>query len=262
MPGVGSRSAPASGQPARAAGAADLVVESLTVRYGELTVLDDIHLRIPLAGRTVVIGPNGAGKTTLLMAIQGLVQAALGRISGAQAGGTQRPFRLAYVFQKPVMLRRSALGNVEHAIDCGAARQVRSRAARRALALQALTDVGLAALADRPARRLSGGEQQRLAIARANAIAPDCLLLDEPTSSLDPAASAAVERLLLRIADAGRGLLMTTHDLAQARRIARHVVFIHHGRIVEAGPADAFFDGPQTESARRFLRGDWLDDPP
>ena len=119
--------------------------------------------------------------------------------------------------------------------------------------------MGLGYAADRPARRLSGGEQQRLAIARAQSLEPECLLLDEPTASLDPAAGAAVERHLLALAARGIGLVMTTHDLAQARRVAQRIVLMHRGRVVEDGPADAFFASPRTDVARRFLAGDWLE---
>ena len=113
--------------------------------------------------------------------------------------------------------------------------------------------------AQRPARRLSGGEQQRVAIARAHALAPDCLLLDEPTSSLDPGACRAIEQHLLTLAARGCGFLMSTHDLGQARRLAEWMVFMHRGRVVEVGRAAEFFEAPRSEGARRFLAGEWLD---
>jgi tungstate transport system ATP-binding protein len=153
------------------------------------------------------------------------------------------------------MLRRSVRANVEHAL--AVAGLPAAERAQRADA--ALADVGLAYAAGRPARRLSGGEQQRLAVARAQALGPDCLLLDEPTSSLDPAAGAAVERHLMALSARGIGVVMTTHDLAQARRVAERIVLMHRGRVVEAGEAGAFFASPRTALARRFLAGDWLD---
>lgn len=242
-----------SGDSAEAGGAppgALLRVRGLRVRIGAVDVLDGIDLDLPSARRTVVVGPNGAGKSTLLLALHGLVEPHAGRVDGVPA----RP-RLALVFQRPAMLRRSVRANVVHALKvAGVAAAQRARRADAALA-----DVGLAYAAERPARALSGGEQQRLAIARAQAPEPDCLLLDEPTSSLDPAAGAAIERHLLALSARGTGLVMTTHDLAQARRVAQHVVMMHRGRIVEAGDAASFFAIPRTAAARSFLAGDWLD---
>ena len=232
-----------------------LELRQVTVRAGAVTVLDSIDLVLPLRARTLVIGPNGAGKTTLLQALMGLLPLAGGSVRGldAQRGGAG--VRFAFVFQKPVMLRRSARENVEHALALAGV----SGSARRERALEALQDVALDYAADRPARRLSGGEQQRLAVARANALDPDCLLLDEPTASLDPGASAGIERYLLRLSERGRGFVMTSHDLRQARRLAQYVVFMHRGRVVESGEAAAFFARPRTETAQRFLDGDWLE---
>jgi tungstate transport system ATP-binding protein len=243
----------------RSAGSADaagappdrwLRTRGLRVRIGAVDVLAGVDLDLPAAGRTVVIGPNGAGKSTLLLALHGLVAPSAGIVGG----GPGRP-RLALVFQRPVMLRRSVRANVEHALKVAGV----AAAERRRRADAALDDVGLAYAADRPARGLSGGEQQRLSIARAQALEPDCLLLDEPTASLDPAAGASVERHLLALSARGIGLVMTTHDLAQARRVAQHVVMMHRGRVVESGEAAEFFAAPRTDAARRFVAGDWLD---
>jgi tungstate transport system ATP-binding protein len=230
-------------------------LRGVAVDLGGHAALDGIDLDVSLTGRTVVVGPNGAGKSTLLQVLHGLVAPRAGRLAGEDALGRPAHPRFALVFQRPVMLRRSVLGNVEHALRIagvpGALRAARARAA--------LVDVGLAHVASRPARRLSGGEQQRLAVARAQALEPGCLLLDEPTSSLDPAAGAAIERHLLALSARGCGLVMSTHDLAQARRIAQHVVLLHRGRVVEAGPAAEFFAAPRTAVAQRFLAGDWLE---
>jgi len=232
-----------------------LEIVNLGVAQGGVAILRGIDLRFPLDGRTVVLGPNGAGKTTLLQAIHGLVPLSSGRIRGVDAVRADARFRLGFVFQRPVMLRRSALANVEHALSIGGM----PTPLRRERAQRAIADAGLEYAMHRPARRLSGGEQQRLAVARANALDPDCLLLDEPTANVDPAAAAALERYLLKLADAGRGFVMATHDLAQARRLAQTVVFLHRGRVEEAGPAGEFFALPRSELARRFLRGEWLE---
>jgi len=240
---------------AGAQGTVRLQLRAVSVRHGELSALEETDLSIAVGGRTVVLGPNGAGKTTLLQAIQGLIPLYSGRVRGLTDAGEEKAVRLAFVFQRAVMLRRSALANVEHALAVAGfpARERRDRA------LRAVADVGLGYAANRPARRLSGGEQQRLAVARANALEPDCLLLDEPTANVDPGAGAALERYLLRLAAGGRGFVMTTHDLAQARRLAQTIVFMHRGRVEEVAPAAQFFAAPGSELARRFLDGEWLE---
>ena len=230
-----------------------IVFDGVTVRAGGVTILDSISLRFEPGAPTVLIGPNGAGKTTLLRAAMGLIAPAAGRVTW---GGRDHvpPLRRAFVFQRPAMLRRSALGNVRYALASAGV----VRADRTARAHDLLERVGLAGLADRPARRLSGGEQQRLAIARALARDPAVLFLDEPTASLDPAATKTMEDLVAAIAASGVKVVMTTHDLAEARRIAGEIALLHRGRIVEVAPATAFFAGPQTDEARRFIAGDLL----
>jgi tungstate transport system ATP-binding protein len=234
-----------------------LRLRGVTVRAGKVSVLNEIDLDLQPARRTVIIGPNGAGKSTLLQVIHGLIQPDAGTILTEQAQAEGRPIRSALVFQRPVMLRRSVLGNIEHALHLAGV----PGHLRREQALAALHTVDLAYAAQRPARSLSGGEQQRLSIARAQALKPDCLLLDEPTASLDPAAGAAVERYLMQLAQEGFGLVMCTHDLALARRFAQDAILMHQGRVIESGPAQAFFEAPRTDQARRFLAGEWLDQP-
>jgi tungstate transport system ATP-binding protein len=199
----------------------------------------------PGEGPTVIVGPNGAGKSVLLRLLHGLLEPGGGSVEAAPG------LRQAMVFQRPVMLRRSAAANIAHAL---------SLAGIAGDPAAALEEVGLAHLADRPARRLSGGEQQRVALARALALKPDLLLLDEPTASLDPAATRAVEDVVARAAArGGTRVVMTTHDLGQARRLAAEVCLLHRGRLAERAPAPAFFAQPRTEEAARFLRGDILD---
>jgi tungstate transport system ATP-binding protein len=156
------------------------------------------------------------------------------------------------VFQRPVMLRRSVRGNVEYGLKLAGL----GAAARHATALQRLEAVGLAHLAARPARRLSGGEQQRVALARAWALEPALLFLDEPTASLDPAATRLVEAIVSAMQQAGTKIVMTTHDLGQARRLADEIVFLHRGRIVEHAPAADFFAAPKSPEAAAFIRGE------
>ena len=171
-----------------------------------------------------------------------------GSVRYAQADRAAR--RLAIVFQKPVMLRRTAGSNVAYALKAA------GRPSDAATIAKLLDRVGLAALAGRPARRLSGGEQQRLALARALARDPEVLFLDEPTASLDPAATKAVEDIVARAAAGGVKVVMSTHDLGQARRLAGDIVFLAKGRLIERAPAERFFAAPATPEARSFVAGE------
>lgn len=213
-------------------------------------ILHGVDLRIEEGAPTLIIGPNGAGKSVLLRLLHGLLVPSAGRVAWSGIGDPRA--RQAMVFQRPVLLRRSVMANAEYPLTlAGVARAERVARVRAALDL-----VGLGALADRPARRLSGGEQQRLALARAAAMRPCVLFLDEPCASLDPAATRAVEDIVARLAAAGTKIIMTTHDLGQARRMAGDVVFLHRGRVLEHAPARDFFAGPATVEASAFLRGE------
>ena len=229
-----------------------LALDSVGYAAGGRVILAGVSALIEKGPRTVILGPNGAGKSVLMRLAHGLLAPTAGAVrwQGAQPPGARR--RQAMVFQRPVMLRRSALGNAVYALRvAGVPRGERQRRARAAL-----ERVGLAALADRPARVLSIGEQQRLALARAWALEPEVLFLDEPTASLDPAATREVERIIQAIHTAGTKILMSTHDLGQARRLADEVLFLHQGRLVERGPAEEFFRAPRTAEARAFLQGE------
>ncbi|SDB11991.1 ATP-binding cassette domain-containing protein [Belnapia rosea] len=222
--------------------------EALSYAAGGVAILQDVSLRIETGPPLLILGPNGAGKSVLLRLLHGLLRPGRGRIT------PEAPTRGAMVFQRPVLLRRSVGANIRYPLALAGL----PWAERRRRAAAALEEVGLAALADRPARRLSGGEQQRLALARAAALAPPVLFLDEPCASLDPAATRAVEEIIAGIAARGTKIVMTTHDLGQARRLAGEVVFLHRGRVVEAGPARPFFNGPASAEAAAFLQGDLL----
>jgi tungstate transport system ATP-binding protein len=221
-----------------------LAFENASLHVGDLTILDAISLNLNHGAPTVLLGPNGSGKSTLLRLAMGLAHAASGRVTW---GGRAEPGeRLAMVFQRPMMLRRTAAANVAYALPARDGARV----------IELLTQVGLAPLANRPARKLSGGEQQRLALARALARNPEILFLDEPTASLDPAATKAVEDIVQRIANAGVKIVMATHDIGQARRLAGDIVFLARGRLVEHARADRFFNAPTTPEAAAFLHGD------
>ncbi len=236
------------------AGILPLELEGVNFEAGGQRLIDDLSARFPAGPRSIVLGPNGAGKSLLLRLCHGLLRPTRGRITWANATARDTRRRQAMVFQRPVLLRRSAAANVAYPL---ALRGV-PRAERRARVVQALERAGLAGLTERPARVLSGGEQQRLAIARAWVAEPEILFLDEPTSSLDPAATRAVEELILMVDAAGTKIVMTTHDLGQARRLADEVLFLHHGRLLERAPAEDFFAAPRTPEAAAFIRGDLL----
>ncbi len=220
-----------------------LTIANLALTEGGTRIIDDVSLALG-ARRTVVLGPNGAGKSTLLRLIHGLLHPSSGILRWTQ------PLSQAMVFQRPVMLRTTALANVAYGLKLkGCTANECERRAR-----QALAHVGLETLAKRPARLLSGGEQQRVALARVWALEPELLILDEPTASLDPASSREVERIINEIAASGTRILMTTHNLGQARRIAEEIVFIDRGRIAEQTPVAEFFKLPRTEAAQDFLQ--------
>jgi tungstate transport system ATP-binding protein len=223
--------------------------QDVAYEAGAVSILRHVTLSITTGPPTILLGPNGSGKTTLLKLAMGLSTPVAGRILFAERESVTRR-RHAIVFQKPVMLRRTAARNIAFALRAAGRAQDATTIARL------LGAVGLDGLAERPARRLSSGEQQRLALARALARDPEVLFLDEPTASLDPAATKAVEEIAARIAAGGVKIVMATHDLGQARRLAGDIVFLAKGRVIEHAPAAAFFSEPATSEARRFLAGE------
>jgi tungstate transport system ATP-binding protein len=228
-----------------------LVLDGVSLRAGATTILTRLSLTIAPGAPTLIVGPNGAGKTRLLRLCMGLDAPSTGRVTwGGRAGSAL--VRRAMLFQRPVMLRRTAAANVAYAL--AQAGVPHAKRARRVGAL--LERVGLSGLAQRPARRLSGGEQQRLALARALARDPEILLLDEPTANLDPAATRSVEEIVLMAAQSGIKIVMASHDLGQVRRLAGEVIFLVRGALCEQGPAAEFLDNPATPEAAAFLCGD------
>ena len=227
--------------------------ENVGIIAGGVTILDSVSLTFTSGAPSVLIGPNGSGKTTLLRAAMGLMKPTRGRITWAGNDSTP-PQRRAIVFQRPMMLRRSVAANLRYAL---ASSDV-PRAEHAARVAELLGLVGLGDLGERPARRLSGGEQQRIALARALARDPELLFLDEPTASLDPAATKAMEDVIRAIVARGIKVVMSTHDLGEARRLAGEIVLMHRGHVLETGPAETFFNEPRTPEARRFLAGELL----
>ena len=238
--------------PSRPASMLPLVLDSVGFVAGGRHIIAGITCELAAGPRTVVLGPNGAGKSVLLRLCHGLLVPSSGRIEWRGAAGLPRPRRQAMVFQRPVMLRRSVLVNVTYALSlAGIAASERSDRAA-----QALRAVGLLAVARQPARMLSGGEQQRLALARAWALEPEVFFLDEPTANLDPAAAREVEAIVQRIHAGGTKIVMTTHNLGQARRLADEILFIDSGRLIERAPVERFFSQPVSPQADAFIKGE------
>ncbi len=231
-----------------------LRLESIGFIAGGARLIDGISAVLAAGPRTVILGPNGAGKSLLLRICHGLLAPSEGRVlwSGPGLGEAWLQRRQAMVFQHPMLLRRSTRANITYALALAGV----PRRARAEQAEQALARLGLAGLGDRPARVLSGGERQRLALARAWALRPEVLFLDEPTASLDPAATRTVEAALAEFQDTK--IIMTTHDLGQARRLADEIIFLHRGRLLEQRPAAEFFAQPQSPEARAYVAGDLL----
>ena len=227
-----------------------LVLSDVSFAAGGVAILSGISLTLDAGPRTVILGPNGAGKSVLLRLCHGLLRPTSGMIEWRGRREGRRPD--AMVFQRPVMLRRSVRGNVEYGLKLAGI----GASERHAIALKRLEAVGLAHLTERPARRLSGGEQQRVALARAWALDPEVLFLDEPTANLDPTATRMVETIVAAMHAGGTKIVMTTHDLGQARRLADEIVFLHRGRIVERAPAAEFFATPKSPEAAAFIRGE------
>jgi tungstate transport system ATP-binding protein len=227
-----------------------LRVSGLRFQPNGRAVLDGLDLELSGEGISVILGPNGTGKTLLLRLLAGLLPAHGGTITWGDAA--QPAGRMAMVFQQPMLLRLSVFTNVEFALRP----QALSAAERRAWTNEVLARVGLAHRARDCARLLSGGERQRLALARAWVMRPRLLLLDEPTASLDPSATEAVERIIREIRTDGAKVLMTTHNLGQATRLADDVVFLADGRVQEHEAAQRFFARPQSPAARAFMQGE------
>ena len=231
-----------------------LVVDGLGFSVREQWLIKDVSFSLGARGRTFIVGPNGAGKSILLRLCHGLLSPTTGTVRWASGSSRQQRQRQAMVFQKPVLFRRSARANVEYALSVRgvAKKDVRQRAD------DALEATGLTGIAHRQARVLSGGEQQRLVLARAWALRPRVLFLDEPAAHLDPAATAAIEDVIEQISNAGSKIIMVTHDLGQVRRLADEVLFLHQGQLLEQTASEDFLTHAKTQEARAFVEGQLL----
>ncbi len=229
-----------------------LRLEEVTFAAGGHAAIDRVSLELTAGPSTILLGANGAGKSVLMRLMHGLLVPSAGRVRWNEDDPRSVRRRQAMVFQRPIMLRRSVLANVEYGLKVARVPEPE----RRASALEALASVGLAHLAHRPARTLSGGEQQRVALARAWALHPEVLFLDEPTASLDPGATREIETVIKAFDAAGTKVVMATHNLGQARRLGDEVLFLHQGRLVERAAVDRFFPQPASAEAAAFVRGE------
>lgn len=226
-------------------------VANINYTAGNRTLLHDIDLVIPAHSKTIIMGPNGAGKSLLVRILHGLIPPSHGTILwNGQPADAQTRARQAMVFQRPALLRRSALGNILFALHDTPRKHQKHKAH------QLLKTANLSDHAKTPARLLSGGEQQRLALARAMARDPQVLFLDEPTSALDPSSTHAVEKMIEAAHDRGVKIVLITHNIGQAKRLGDDIAFLQNGRLMEHGPAEAFFATPQTKAAQAYLNGE------
>ena len=225
-----------------------LALDRVSYHVSGRAIIDGVSAEIGAGPRSIILGANGAGKSVLMRLCHGLLQQTSGGIvwRGANSGRQ----RQAMVFQRPFMLRRSALANVVYGMKlAGIAPRERELRAR-----DVLEAVGLWHLAERPARMLSGGEQQRVALARAWSLNPEVLFLDEPTANLDPGAVRDIESIISQIHASGTKIIMTTHNLGQAKRLGDEILFLHQGRLVERATVEHFFGQPIAPEAASFIR--------
>jgi tungstate transport system ATP-binding protein len=225
-------------------------LNQVAVRFGAVTALAGVNFRLDAGERVALVGANGSGKTTLLRLLHGQLAHTGKRRAVLDAQG--REPAQAMVFQRPFLLRLSVWHNLMLALWLAGV----PRGERAARAAQALARVGLADQRDRPARVLSGGQQQRLALARAWAVRPRVLFLDEPTASLDPGAKREVEQLIAEFAQEGMAVVMSTHNLGQAKRLATRVVYLEGGQLIVDLPTEAFFNQALPQAAAQFVKGE------
>jgi tungstate transport system ATP-binding protein len=229
-----------------------LILEDVSFVAGGRAIIDRLSCEFTPGPRTVILGANGSGKSVLMRLCHGLLAPTSGRIVWRGSRDEHRPRAQAMVFQRPVMLRRAAIANVTYGLKLAGI----PKAQRDERAREVLDAVGLSAVANRPARVLSGGEQQKLALARAWALEPEVLFLDEPTANLDPGATREVERIVDQIHVSGTKIVMTTHNLGQARRLADEILFISAGRLADHAPVQRFFAEPSTAETAAFIKGE------
>ena len=228
-----------------------LTLADAQVRRRGKRIVGPVDLVLEAGDPTLILGPNGSGKTTLLRLMHGIERLAVGTAFWS-LDRREADLRQSFVFQTPILLRRTVFENVSYPLKL----RGETKPNRMARATEMLTRVGLQDAANRPASSLSGGERQKLALARALITRPEVLFLDEPTASLDGKSTREIEAILSTSQQAGVKIIMATHDLGQARRLASEILFLHSGRVIERSPARAFFEMPSTPEANGFVNGD------
>ncbi len=227
-------------------------VIDLSVSLGKDLILDKISCSIKNNSITAVIGPNGAGKSIFLQTINGLTNIDYGKITFNKIyNNDEIRNKQAMVFQTPTLLRRNVKSNMDFVSN------VKNKNGKLIIK-NILKRVGLEGYDDKPARLLSGGEKQRLSLARALFIEPSVLLLDEPTANLDPFSLKLIEEIILEESKKGATIILTTHDMAQAKRLASDIIFFNKGKILEQTDANAFFRNPLTKEAKKYINGEIL----
>ena len=224
----------------------------LSVVLGQKLILDKINCKIKSNSITAVLGPNGAGKSIFLQTINGLVFIQSGRLTFNSMQNNQKiREQQAMVFQTPVLLRRTVMANMQFVSN------LRNKKSNQLLK-NLLDKVGLEGYEEKPARLLSGGEKQRLSMARALIVNPSLLLLDEPTANLDPYSLNLIEDLVLEENSIGKTVIFTTHDMSQAKRLATDVIFLNKGKVLEQTVSKTFFKKPKTFEAQKYINGEIL----
>ena len=226
-----------------------IVVSNLSLSLGKIKILDEINCKIKDKSIIAVLGPNGAGKSMFLKTINGLIGLEAGKINfNSRKINDHIRKEIALVFQKPTLLRRSVFENMEFVLE-------KKNKLSNLEIMKILKRVGLDTFKDKPARLLSGGEQQRLSLARALLINPYLLLLDEPTANLDPYSLNLIEEIILDENKKGKTIILTTHDMGQAKRLAKEILFFNKGKLLEQTKAINFFTKPKTKEAQSYING-------
>ena len=226
-----------------------IVVSNLSLLLGKTKILDKIKCKIHNESIVAVLGPNGAGKSMFLKTINGLIGVESRKINfnSIEINNYIRK-EIAMVFQKPTLLRRSVFENMQFVLD-------KKNKLSNLEIMKLLQRVSLDTFKDKPARLLSGGEQQRLSLARALLINPSLLLLDEPTANLDPYSVNLIEEIILDENKKGKTIILTTHDMGQAKRLAKEILFFNKGKLLEQTKAINFFKKPKTKEAQSYING-------
>lgn len=223
-----------------------LSLEDVSYSHEKGKAFHSTNLEIFAHRTTVILGPNGAGKSILLKICHGLLKPSTGTLKMGQD-----TLKSAMVFPKPVLLRRTVLQNITYILGLEGIH----KSEQNSIAMDALADFSMKSMSDRPARSLSSGEKQRLSLVRALLLKPDILFLDEPTANLDPKATSILEDMIGRSRESNMTIVMASHDLMQARRIAEDIIYIEDGSVIETSNADAFFNSPKSEQAKKFIEG-------